>query len=345
MKATDIGRELLYPFTDMALLAAMITFALLAALADAAGRFGIWLGLIILPAFFRYALYLLEARAHGHGAPVPGIELFNWVDNFWALFPLVFLAIVIWSEWYIAVNFSLTAAQWLLIAFLFIYPASLAVLGITRSPLASLNPVALWRMISICGRDYFWIPPIVIALAFAVVWIERFDLPFIIPEIAANYAFFLLFTLTGAVLSAHNVVDEVDIDAPVERTEEELVQDLIKERQKVANHAYGFISRGNRDGGFAHIRQWLETEMALDEAYKWFFHEMLKWETKDPALFFAQEYLPRLLRWQMDNEALKLIARCLHENPRWRPRQEDRDEVHELATRHDREDLVKQLKN
>ena len=75
------------------------------------------------------------------------------------------------------------------------------------------------------------------------------------------------------------------------------------------------------------------------------FHEMLKWESKDPALFFAQEYLGRLLEWQMDNEALKLIARCLHENAGWRPLPENRDDVNELAARHGRDDLITQMKD
>ena len=47
----------------------------------------------------------------------------------------------------------------------------------------------------------------------------------------------------------------------------------------------------------------------------------------------------------MDNEALKLIARCLHENPRWKPGQAERDEVNELATRHGRDDLIRLLSN
>ena len=91
--------------------------------------------------------------------------------------------------------------------------------------------------------------------------------------------------------------------------------------------------------------QALENEALVEEAYQWFFHEMLKWESADPALFFAQEYLGRLLEWQMDNEALKLIARCLHENARWRPLPEDRDEVHDLVARHGRQDLITQSKN
>jgi hypothetical protein len=345
MKATDIGRELLYPFTDMAILAAMITFALLAELADAARIFGLWLALIILPAFFRYALYLLEARAHGRVAPVPGIEMFNLFENFWALFPAVLLGAFISLEWYVVVNYSMVAARWLLVPFLFAYPASIAVLGVTRSPLASLNPVAMWRMIRVCGSDYVWIPVVTMPLVFFVGWITRFESPFLVLNFTSNYVFFLLFTLTGAVLQAHDVVKEVEIELPVEATEADLQEDLTKQRQKVANHAYGFVSRGNREGGFTHIRQWLEKEADEAEAYQWFFHEMLKWENKDPALFFAQEYLGRLLESEMENEALKLISRCLHENPRWRPTPENRDDAHELAARHGRQDLIRQLQN
>jgi len=345
MKATDIARELLYPLTDMAILAAMITFALLAELAEAARILGLWLALIILPAFFRYALYLLEARAHGRSAPVPGIEMFNLFENFWALFPAVLLGAFIALDWHIVVNYSPVAARWLLVLFMFIYPASIAVLGVTRSPLASLNPVAMWRMIRVCGSDYVWIPVVTIPVVFFVGWITRFELPFLVLNFTSNFAFFLLFTLTGAVLQVHDVAKEVDIETPVEATEAELREDLTNQRQKVANHAYGFVSRGNREGGFAHIQQWLQNETDVAEAYHWFFHEMLKWENKDPALFFAQEYLGRLLESEMDNEALKLIARCLHENARWRPLPENRDEVHELTARHGRQDLITQLKN
>jgi hypothetical protein len=54
---------------------------------------------------------------------------------------------------------------------------------------------------------------------------------------------------------------------------------------------------------------------------------------------------PGAIRWNLESEALKLIARCLHENPRWRPLQEDREEVNELALRHGREDLIALLRN
>jgi hypothetical protein len=344
MKAADIGAELVYPVTEMAVLLAMITFALLAALADAAGIIGLWLGLIILPAFFRYAIYLLEARAHGQVAPVPGIEMFNLFENFWALFPAVLLGAFVSLEWYVVVNYSRVIARGLLLPFMFVYPASIAVLGVTRSPIASLNPVSLWRMIKVCGSDYIWIPVVTIPIVFFTEWMTRFKLPFLALDFTAIFAFFLLFTLTGAVLRVHHVVKEVAIEMPVAETEAEIAATLINARQKVVDHAYGFVSRGNREGGFAHIRQWLENETDEAEAYLWFLHEMLKWENKVPALFFAQEYLGRLLESNMDKEALKLIARCLHEDARWRPLPENRDAVQELATRHGRQDLLAQLR-
>ena len=45
-------REILYPLTDMAIVLALIIFLLLEILAEAAGVLGIWLAIVILPAYF-----------------------------------------------------------------------------------------------------------------------------------------------------------------------------------------------------------------------------------------------------------------------------------------------------
>jgi len=230
-------------------------------------------------------------------------------------------------------------------AALVIVPASVAVLAITHSPAESLNPAAMMRMIRACGASYFAVPSVLIVMSALFIVLYVAGVPLFLIDLSTSYQIVLLFSMTGAVLHTNNVAMQVAIEDPLELTADDIARDLNHERQKVANHAYGFISRGNREGGFAHIRQWLENEAAVEEAYPWFFHEMLKWESKDPALFFAQEYLGRLLRLQMDKEALKLIARCLHENTRWQPLPGNRDEVNELAARHGRKDLITLLKN
>ena len=71
MKASDIGRELLYPLAHMAVFFAMVFYWLLFGLAQIAGLFGIALLFLTTPAYLRYLLYLLEARANGRPAPVP----------------------------------------------------------------------------------------------------------------------------------------------------------------------------------------------------------------------------------------------------------------------------------
>jgi len=135
------------------------------------------------------------------------------------------------------------------------------------------------------------------------------------------------------------------LDDRVERTQEEVAGDLEKAREKVASHAYGFISRGNREGGFAHIMDWIQKEPDVHEASAWFFKKLLQWESKDPALFYAQTYLAHLLHHDEDAKALKLISICLHENPRWKPGDNDRQSVLELVQKYRRDDLLKSLRN
>jgi hypothetical protein len=117
------------------------------------------------------------------------------------------------------------------------------------------------------------------------------------------------------------------------------IDDLSRSRQHVLNHAYGFFSRGNRSGAMAHIQGALECESDVDGAYRWYFDEMLKWESRDGALLLAQTNLTRLLHEKRDVEAVKLISRCLLENPRFRPLPADMEAALDAAARLDRDDL------
>jgi hypothetical protein len=343
MKPGDLLKECLFPFTSATVLMAIIGFGGLFWVAYAGKILGLWLAFILVPAVIRYAVYLLEARAHGKETLVAGIEIFNIADNFWGLFPLILLSGFAWLEWFLVTNVSPLLAALVLGVFFLVYPASLAVLGITRSPLASVNPKMMYRMIVACGVDYVWIPVVLFLLLALAALVVSSGQPTLIVIVIALYIFFLMFTLTGAVLSANEIAAQVGIEAPLEKSPETLQGDLLAERQRIANHAYGFISRGNRDGGFNHIRQWLASETDLDGAVLWFFNEMMRWEKKDPALFFGQECLAHFLHHERDAMALKLVSRCLHEDPQWLPKSEDRQHAIELAQRFGRDDLLRSL--
>ena len=350
MKISDLPKELVYPMTELSVLLANVTFALLAAFVIAAlrsgpfGLFSLVIVVIALPAYFRFAIHVLEARAHGRDPDPPAIELFSWAESFWSLFPAVVLGFIVWLESYLFVNIG-PATFYLSLTFLaFVYPASMAVLAITRSPLGSINPVNIYHMIRLCGMEYLLVPLLLGITIVCAIFLSDITTWSLLRYFVINYVFFLLFTLTGVVLRDNEIIKEVEIETPLMIGEQELADDLIKERQHIANHAYGFASRGNREGALRHIRQWIEKEADTSAACEWFFQEMLKWEPGDAALFFAQDYFAHLLSQESDGEALKLISRCLHADSLWRPLQRDREAALALAERYSRRDLLEQLR-
>lgn len=343
MKPRDILRELAFPLTDMAVLLAIIAFWLLAKLAMAAGLLGVWLAAVVTPAFFRYLLLILEARGAARPAPTLGGELFNWVENFWSLFPLVLLAIIVWGEYFLAQKYPAFVAVGFGLIIASIFPASMAVLAITRSPVESLRPAAILQLIRVCRLDYFLILPVVAALSailalLAASGLHRFGI-----ELGFIYLVFLVFTLTGAVIARSGASAMISIPDAKPLAADEILTRAESERKSTLGHAFGFISRDNRAGGLAHIQSHIDNSSDPASEYQWFFSEMLTWESKDEALFFGQTYLSYLLNKNERVAAMKLIARCRLENSLFRPLPQDRRRALDVATELGHDDMVEFL--
>lgn len=343
MKPTEFAAELAYPLTNMAIVFAMLFFWLLSTLVWNAHLFGILLGAIVFPAYLRYLLYLLEARANGRQPPVPSIEMFSVWSNTWALTPLILVAALVWGEIALYAAGLVWVAALLLLVAIIVMPLSLAVLAITHSPVESLNPMAMLRMARACGANYGLVPATMLALALIFLGLARAGVSPLVIDLGTSYQLILLFTMTGSVLQAKNIAVEVGIDADASPDIDTTQAKLDAARLKVANHAYGFVSRANREGGFAHIREWLGEEQDRAGGEEWFFREMLRWESTDAALYFGQEYLASALQRGDDRTAAKIITRCLHENPAWRPRLSDRAAVDDFLARTGRDDLGRLL--
>ncbi|HEX7718876.1 MAG TPA: hypothetical protein VF389_03645 [Woeseiaceae bacterium] len=338
-----LARELGFPVTDTVVLIAIVSFALLTTLAREAGIFGVWLGIILVPALYRYLLMLLEARALGITTPVAGIDVFNLVDNVWSLTPLVVLAVSIWGGYLLHHQVSPLAAWIFGVALFGVTPASLAILALTRSPFESLDPRAIARMIRACGPAYALVPAAMLLIGILVGLLGLTGLPAVMLMAGSYYAMFLMFTLTGALLHARDIQFSLTIPDPLQPADETLRERRVADRKAVLTHAYGFISRDNRAGGMAHVRKALGEESYSDDAWRWYFAEMLKWESKDAALMLGQDYLKQLLHEQRDVEAVKLMARCLLEDERFRPLPDDRDAARDVAKKLGRDDLVRNL--
>lgn len=343
MTPRKLAKEIAHPVTDMTVLLAMAGFALLSVLAQAAGILGLWLAILLVPAFFRYLVAILEARANGRAAPVADIEMFNVAGNFWTLTPLILFAVAIWGGFLLAHEGFVIAARMTAFAIFAVLPASLAVLAITRSPFESLNPLAWWRMVRACGGDYALAAVVPLLFAWLLSLLPLEAVPAIVSGLLWSYPPFLLCTLTGAVLQANDVAYRVRIPDPVEPGEANAAAVRDSERRKVLTHAYGFASRGNLDGGLAHVRSAIAADPEPAAARRWYFERMLQWESKSCALFFARDYLAWLLAEEREVEALKLLTRCFLEDPAFRPLPADREAAVDIAQRFHRDDLLENL--
>jgi hypothetical protein len=87
-------------------------------------------------------------------------------------------------------------------------------------------------------------------------------------------------------------------------------QAISKARRTVLNHAYGLVSRGNTDGGLAHVAEYLTEVETETEAAVWFFNQIANWEYSHAALIFGQTLIERLRELGCEAEANKLSLRC-----------------------------------
>jgi len=317
--------ELTWPVRSGSTLMALITFVLLALLIRAAGMLGIWLAVVTVPAFLRYLTMIAEARAQGRDASPPGIEYFTIVGNVWTLFPVIpvfFMAMLVGEA---GDAFGAAAATVLATGFALVFPALIAVLVITHSPLQSIDPRALYRFILRCGSSY-WYAPAAALLSVFLPTVLAF-LPATLLNVIEVYSLIVLFAVTGAVTRGTNLFTDVDLPEPAEIEEEKRQRGLARKRTQVLNHAYGLVSRGNRDGGLEHIYQWLASDPEPDEAWPWCFEQMLRWEDSYPGLLLAQQYLGRLLEAGEQVGAVKLMLRCRLIDETFRPLRADLPEA------------------
>jgi hypothetical protein len=349
LKLTDFVREIAYPLTQPVMLLALLFFWALLVIVDMAGLLGLFLLTVSLPAYMRYLLAILEARAHGRQPEPPSLEMFSLVDSLWTLFPLVPVAAIAWFAFFlpgvVPVEYGILIATFPVFAFVLLAPASLTILIMTRSPLASLNPLLVGRVIGRSMPGYLLVPLAMLALAMGLYGLSVAGSPTPLLYLGGSYLLFLSCSLTGSVMHRNAMQLEVDIPDAVAIDQSSLDRKLQGDRLAIANHAYGFVSRGNRAGGLKHIRDRIAAEADPDDAWQWFFDEMMRWESTDAVLFFAQPYLSRLLRLEQDAATLRVLTRCLHRNPRFRPLEQDRELLIQLLKKQHRQDLLAQLES
>lgn len=322
MKPADVARAIVYPLTEISVLVPLIAFWLLVSLFSLGGMLGLLLiFLLIVPAIFRYQMIILESRARRVTPATPGIELFNWFGKAWTIFPFLLLVLLTWLAMVVAQKFGMAFAILPVVFGSVFFPASIAVLAITHSPLQSVNPVALTALWQRCSST-FWLASLFLIVA---TWlaVESEALSPILTNLVQLLLSFSFFSLVGALIAPYKLIEDIELPAPLQRGVDEETAELEESRTAALNHAYGFISRGNREGGFQHVFDTIQEDPDPVGAWAWFFNRMLKWENQATAMFFAQHYLHDQLRHGEQLPAVKLIMRCRLVDEYFRPLPED----------------------
>ncbi len=329
VKPANLFKAILYPLTQSSVLIPLLVFWLLMSFARWGGVLGLFLMFLVIPAVFRYQMILLEARAYGREPAPPDVDFFRWFGNAWTLFPVPLVLIAAWGIIAAGASFGSAAAILALFVAGALLPASFAVLAITHSPMQSLNPVAIGRLLRECA-DTFWIASVYMVV---VGWLmlQAESLPTMLANLITMLLIFSVFSLIGSLIEPYGLMADVSIPDSLEPDEDAIAGDLEKARTEVLTHAYGFVSRGNREGGFKHITDWIAKDPDVVAAWAWFFDRMMRWEQNEHALFFAQHYIHDMLQHGEKIAALKVIMRCRLVNEQFRPLREDMPTAIEAA--------------
>ena len=321
MKPLDLIKAIFLPITSLTVLAPLLMLWALLSIGTSGHPLGILVLILSLPPIFRYLMIILETCAKGEKQRAFDAEYFSWTDSLWTFFPLLLAVALTYLGFLIHAWFGMTGVYALVVVVSGLLPASVAVLAITHSPLESMNPIAIGRLLKATGES-FWLASVYLVLV-GWIFVQAQQLPNLAANFIHLFAMFSFAALTGTLIEPFGLIDDVSIPDSLEATDEEVQGNLEAARSTVLGHAYGIISRGNRDKGLDHITEWIADDRDPEAAWAWFFNKMLGWENQEHALFFGQHYIHDLLQYGETIPALKIIMRCRLIDERFKPLMED----------------------
>lgn len=344
MSSTQFFRELLFPLTNLTLLLWILAATVLAAIATTAGIFGLWLAIIIGFAWCKYLVILLRDRMLGLSPSVPDVEVFNPAVKFWALGGVALFVLLVMTTSVIYRAYGVVPAIIFGTVLFSTYPVAVASIAVSQSGAAAFNLPRHLMIIRRIGWRYGQVFLAMLAGVCLLLVADFLQLPQLLRSFVSAYFIVLLFSFTGALLYHYRVELGIDAYRSPEKADEKLRTQTEAEYRKVATHAYGIISRGNRAGGMKHIRDYLDGHGRSIETLRWFFDELGGWEIDAPHFELSNDYLLSLLAHGDGNLALKVAYRCFERDHRYRPSPEIAELLIEQAQALGWQDMVGRLR-
>jgi hypothetical protein len=298
------------------LLLVAIVYGVVLRIALAAKLFGFLLWFMITLSLFRFAYHLLHEVALGRNyITPPDLESTNPIGELsFALHGALFTLSPVMFWLMPRIIGEGAAAEYIraigLIVVLGAFPASVAVMSMTRNAAAALNPVAIGSVIRVLRLNYVallaWCCAVAAVGALAS-WLLGGGLG-IIDQIIFVWGFLALFALVGSAIRAHRAeFDFRDVD---DVRAQYAVDDRQREWQRALDQAYASIRSGFVDQGYTTIKRLIAAEGDSLDVYQWVFNRMLDWQDKKYALDLAKRFVVRLLEEKRERAALDLFVQC-----------------------------------
>ena len=296
-----------------------VVYGVLLRLASGAGLFGILLGVLVMLSLWRFGYSVLRHVAAGWGHfPPPGIETMNPFGEFAVIFHSLFFSSLLFLL--ATTPFVDDWLRWpLLIAVLAVFPASAAVMAMTRNLGAALNPTNIGTVVHELGPDYVKLVGIGAALAALmmlsawlaeVAWVLGF-----LGDGLAVWTVLALFLATGAALRAHRA--DFDLIEGVDDADERTERARRGEWQKTLDRAYASVRSGLPAQAYRTIKELLASEGDSLEVYQWTFNGMLEWDDATHAAQLGERFAAKLWEAGRKVDALELVQRCRKLSPRF----------------------------
>lgn len=308
----------LKPIWNPTFLVVAVVYGILLTIAAQAGLFGIVLRVMITLSLWRYAYQALHDVARGRKfITPPGIETTNPFGElslalhfaFFGLLPVLFFLMprIIGGGPMAEVVRGVGLAVWL-----GIFPASLAVMSMTRNLTAAVNPVAIGSVIGVLRGRYLvlivWIVLAALATTFVSGLLAIGILAPVVDRIILVWGTLTTFVLVGSAINAQSA--DFAFSTIAEIGEQRAEDDRRSGWQSTIDRAYASMRSGHIEQGYRTIKQLIAAEGDRLEIYHWVFNRLLDWKEDKYALDLAKRFLVRLVEEKQERAALDLVAQC-----------------------------------
>jgi hypothetical protein len=302
-------------FTALANTTVIVTaavYGVLLRLATMAGLFGFLLWLLVMLSLWRYGYAVLRHVASGWSRfPPPDIESTNPFGEFAVVFHSAVFALLLYCL--ATTPFVAGVPRWLaLFAVLAVFPASAAIMAMTRNLAAAFGPASVANLVRELGGDYTKLLGVSLLLGVLMAIASHFaEVSFalgVLGEILSVWVVLGLFLATGATVRAHRAdFDLVEgLDDAAERHERERQA----EWQRALDRAYASVRSGLAPQGYRTVKELIASEHDSLEIYQWTFNGMLEWDEARHAAMLGERFARKLWDVGRKVDALELAERC-----------------------------------